>query len=87
MIRRTILTPGTGKDGPQNYSSWDNKAFQALAEQIDHELAPAKRLTLFRKAEEIMEADPLVLPMTWEKINDVWYTYVKGHDPREYFGV
>ena len=34
-----------------------------------------------------MEADPLVLPMTWEKINDVWYTYVKGHDPREYFGV
>ena len=25
--------PGTGKDGPQDYSSWDNKAFQALAEQ------------------------------------------------------
>ena len=34
-----------------------------------------------------MESDPPVLPMSWEKINDVWYTYVKGHDPREYFGV
>ena len=89
----TLLDPSDyfnawyGKDGPQNYSSWDNKAFQALAEQIDHELDPAKRMTLIRKAEEIMEADPPVLPMTWEKINDVWYTYVKGHNPREYFGV
>jgi hypothetical protein len=44
-------------------------------------------MTLIRKAEEIMEADPPLLPMTWEKINDVWYNYVKGHDPREYFGV
>jgi peptide/nickel transport system substrate-binding protein len=89
----TLLDPSDyfnawyGKDGPQNYSSWDNKDFQALAEQIDHELDPAKRMTLIRKAEAIMEADPPVLPMTWEKINDVWYTYVKGHDPREYFGV
>jgi ABC-type transport system substrate-binding protein len=75
------------KGGPQNYSLWDNKEFQALTAQIDHEVDPAKRLPLVRKAEEIMESDPPVLPMSWEKINDVWYTYVKGHDPREYFGV
>jgi peptide/nickel transport system substrate-binding protein len=89
----TLLDPSDyfnawyGKDGPQNYSSWDNEAFQALVEQIDHELDPARRMTLIRKAEEIMEADPPVLPMSWEKINDVWYNYVKGHNPREYFGV
>src|SRR3954447_11524805 len=84
----TLLDPSDyfnawyGKDGPQNYSSWDNKAFQALAEQIDHELDPTRRMTLIRKAEEIMEADPPVMPMTWEKINDVWYDYVKGHNPQ-----
>ena len=27
-----------GKDGPQNYSSWNNRAFQDVADQIDHEL-------------------------------------------------
>ena len=89
----TLLDPSDyfnawyGKDGPQNYSSWDNRDFQELAQQIDREVDPAKRMALIRKAEEIMEADPPVLPMTWEKINDVWYSYVKGHDPREYFGV
>jgi peptide/nickel transport system substrate-binding protein len=89
----TLLDPSDyfnawyGKDGPQNYSSWNNRAFQDLADQIDHELDPAKRMVLIRKAEEVMEANPPLLPMTWEKINDVWYNYVKGHDPREYFGV
>jgi peptide/nickel transport system substrate-binding protein len=89
----TLLDPSDyfnawyGKDGPQNYSFWSNKDFQALAQQIDREVDPALRMTLIRKAEEIMEADPPVLPMTWEKINDVWYSYVKGHNPSEYFGV
>ena len=92
-IVSTLLDPSDyfnawyGKGGPQNYSSWDNKEFQALAEQIDREADSAKRLALIRKAEAIMESDPPVLPMTWENINDVWYNYVKGHDPREYFGV
>src|SRR6185312_15869190 len=73
----TLLDPSDyfnawyGKDGPQNYSSWNNKAFQGLADQIDHELEPTKRMALIHKAEEIMEADPPLLPMTWEKINDV----------------
>ncbi len=75
------------KGGPQNYSSWDNKDFQVLAQQIDREVDPAARMALIRKAEAIMESDPPVLPMTWEKINDVWYRYVKGHDPSQYFGV
>ena len=28
-----------------------------------------------------MEQDPPLLPIAWEKMNDAWYTYVKGHTP------
>ncbi len=73
--------------GPQNYSFWDNPKFNALADQIDREVDPAKRLALARQAEAIMEEDPPVLPVAWEKINDVWYDYVKGHNPYDYFGI
>jgi ABC-type transport system substrate-binding protein len=73
--------------GPQNYSFWDNKKFNDLVDQIDREVDPAKRLALVRQTEAIMEEDPPVLPVAWEKINDVWYDYVKGHNPYDYFGV
>lgn len=75
------------KDGPQNYSSWNNEPFNALLPMIDTEVDPAKRMTHIRKAEELMEQDPPVLPIAWEKINDGWYNYVKGHNPSEYFGI
>jgi len=75
------------KDGPQNYSNWDNPKFAALLPQIDAEVDPAKRLALIRQAEMIMEEDPPLLPMSWEKINDGWYNYVKGHNPKDYFGI
>ena len=51
------------------------------------EVDPAKRLALIRQAEEIMEQDPPVLPICWEQINDVWWNYVKGYNPYDYFGV
>jgi peptide/nickel transport system substrate-binding protein len=92
-IVSTLLDPSDyfnawyGKDGPQNYSFWDNKEFQGLSARIDREVDPAKRLILIRQAEAIMEADPPLLPVAWEKINDVWYSYVKGHNPYDYFGV
>jgi ABC-type transport system substrate-binding protein len=76
-----------GKDGPQNYSKWQNKDFQALLPQIDRELDDAKRKDLILKAEAIMEQDPPLLPVSWEKINDGWFNYVKGHRPHEYFGI
>jgi ABC-type transport system substrate-binding protein len=75
------------KDGPQNYSGWDNAEFNALLPQIDGEVDPAKRLALIRKAEDIMEREVPVFPICWEKINDVWYDYVKGHNPKDYFGI
>jgi peptide/nickel transport system substrate-binding protein len=34
-----------------------------------------------------MEKDPPLLPISWEKILDIWYNYVKGHNPYEYFGL
>ena len=75
------------KGGPQNYSQWDNAKFNALLPQIDSEVDPKKRLELIRQAETIMEQDPPLLPMSWEKINDGWYNYVKGHNPNDYFGI
>jgi len=73
--------------GPQNYSFWHNEKFDALLPGIDTEVDPAKRLALVREAEAIMEQDPPVLPVAWERINDVWWNYVKGHNPADYFGI
>jgi peptide/nickel transport system substrate-binding protein len=75
------------KDGPQNYSKWNNPTFAELVKQIDRELDEAKRKTLIRQAENIMEEDPPLLPVSWEKIYDGWYDYVKGHNPYNYFGI
>jgi peptide/nickel transport system substrate-binding protein len=76
-----------GKDGPQNYSRWSNNDFQALVQQIDRELDHAKRKALVQQAEMILEQDPPLLPVSWEKINDGWYTYVKGVNPYHIFGI
>jgi peptide/nickel transport system substrate-binding protein len=76
-----------GKDGPQNYSRWSNQEFQDLVIQIDRELDPEKRKALVRQAEMIMEQDPPLLPVSWEKINDGWYNYVKGVNPYHIFGI
>src|SRR5215471_5576379 len=89
----TLLDPSDsfnawyGKDGPQNYSFWDNTEFQALTARIDREIDPAKRLALVHQAEAIMEQDPPLLPVAWERINEVWYNYVKGLNPAAYFGI
>ena len=89
----TLLDPSDsfsawyGKSGPQNYSFWDNKEFPALTARIDREVDAGKRLALIRQAEAVMEQDPPFLPVAWENINDVWYNYVKGHNPAQYFGV
>ena len=89
----TLLDPSDsfsawyGKDGPQNYSFWDNVEFQALTARIDREIDPAKRLSLVHQAEALMEQDPPLLPVAWERINEVWYNHVKGLNPAAYFGI
>jgi ABC-type oligopeptide transport system substrate-binding subunit len=75
-------------NGPQNYSKWTNEKFDALLKQIDHELDTAKRKALIRQAEQVMEQDPPLLPVAWEKMNDSYHSYVKGHMPTSnYFGI
>ncbi|MBW8269845.1 ABC transporter substrate-binding protein [Caldovatus aquaticus] len=73
--------------GPQNYSNWKDPRFEALLPQIDREVDRERRLALIRQAEAIMEENPPLLPVAWEKINDGWYNYVKGHVPYDYFGI
>jgi peptide/nickel transport system substrate-binding protein len=34
-----------------------------------------------------MEQDPPLLPVAWERVNDGWHSYVKGHNPKNYFGI
>lgn len=73
--------------GPQNYSNWSVPEFDALVEKIDNEVNPTTRQGLIKQAEMIMEENPPLLPIAWEKINDGWYNYVKGHVPDNYFGI
>ena len=76
-----------GKNGPQNYSQWDNPEFQALSAQIDREIDAGKRQDLIRRAEAVMEQDPPLLPVAWERIHELWYKSVKGRNPQGSFGI
>lgn len=73
--------------GPQNYGFWSNPDFDKVVDQIDAEVDAIKRQALIRRAEDIMEMDPPLLPVAWENIIDIYYNYVKGHNPKEYFGI
>ncbi|PYN24258.1 MAG: hypothetical protein DMD99_11745, partial [Candidatus Rokuibacteriota bacterium] len=76
-----------GKDGPQNYSYWTNPGFHDLANQIERELDDNRRKTMVRKAEDILEQDPPLIPVSYEQIYDAWYNKVKGQNPSTYFGI
>ena len=73
--------------GPQNYSAWVNADFDARQIQIDREVDSTKRHALVHQDEALMEQNPPVLPVAWERINDIYYEYVKGHNPKDYFGI
>lgn len=82
-----IFSAWYGKDGPQNYSRWTNPAFHDLASQVDRELDDAKRKTLVRRAEDLLESDPPLIPVAYEQIYDAWYNRVHGQNPSTYFGI
>jgi peptide/nickel transport system substrate-binding protein len=81
------FTAWYGKGGPQNYSSWTNEQFHALAKQIERELDDTKRKAMVRKAEEILEQDPPLIPISYEQIYDAWYNRVHGQNPSKFFGI
>ena len=76
-----------GKDGPQNYSRWTNPAFHDLANLIEKEVDDAKRRVMVRKAEDILENDPPLIPVSYEQIYDAWYNKVRGQNPSTFFGI
>ena len=82
-----IFSAWYGKDGPQNYSRWTNAPFHDLASQIERELDDNKRRPMVRKAEEMLEADPPLIPIAYEQIYDAWYNKVHGQNPSTYFGI
>ena len=82
-----IFSAWYGKDGPQNYSRWTNPAFHDLANQIERELDDTKRKALVRKAEDILEQDPPLIPIAYEQIYDAWYNKVRGQNPSTFFGI
>jgi ABC-type oligopeptide transport system substrate-binding subunit len=92
-IVSTLLDPSDyfnawyAKDGPQNYSKWHNPAFEQVLQHINREIDAPKRKALLRQAEDIMEQDPPLLPVAYEKMNDAWYNYVKGQNPTGFFGI
>jgi ABC-type transport system substrate-binding protein len=82
-----IFSAWYGKGGPQNYSRWTNAAFHDLAAQVDRELDDGKRRAMVRKAEDMLEEDPPLIPVAYEQIYDAWYNKVKGQNPSTFFGI
>src|SRR5213596_2212119 len=82
-----VFSAWYGKNGPQNYGSWVNEPFHTLAAQIERELDLTKRKALVRKAEDILEQDPPLIPVAYEQIYDAWYIKVRGQNPSTYFGI
>jgi ABC-type transport system substrate-binding protein len=66
---------------------WSNAEVDRLIDAIDTETDATKRKALVRQAEELMESHPPLLPIAWENVHDVWHNYVKGHNPKDYFGI
>jgi len=82
-----IFSAWYGKDGPQNYSRWTNPAFHDIASQVERELDENRRKALVRKAEDILEQDPPLIPVAYEQIYDAWSNKVHGQNPSTYFGI
>jgi ABC-type oligopeptide transport system substrate-binding subunit len=82
-----LFTAWYGKDGPQNYSRWTNAGFHDLANQIERELDDSRRKPMVRKAEEMLEQDPPLIPVSYEQIYDAYYNKVRGQNPSTYFGI
>ena len=69
-----------GKDGPQNWSFWENAEFETLLDRIDRETDPQKRLEVLHDAELLLEREAPLAPLAWETLTVGWWDYVKGHD-------
>ena len=86
-IRRTTSTRGTAPTGRRTTRSGTTPSSTSCWIRSTSKSMPASAMALIRQAEDIMEQDPPLVPVAWENILDVWYNYVKGHNPKDYFGI
>ena len=42
---------------------------------------------MVRQAEGILESDPPLIPIAYERIYDAWYSKVRGQNPSPFFGI
>ena len=42
---------------------------------------------MVRKAEEMLEDDPPLIPVAYEQIYDAYYNKVRGQNPSTFFGI
>jgi oligopeptide transport system substrate-binding protein len=63
---------------PENTLGYSNPEFDRLCDQADVEQAPAKRLTLYRKAEAIAVADAPWAPVYFQRDVELWNGRLKG---------
>src|ERR1700726_3493534 len=80
-------TPGTAPMGRRTTRSGTTLSLTNWWIKSTVETDTRKRMALIRQAEDLMEQDPPLVPVAWENILDVWYNYVKGHNPKDYFGI
>ncbi len=85
--RPITSTPGTAPMARRTTRSGTTPNLTSWSTRSTSKSMPSKRLALIRRAEDLMEMDPPLVPVAWENILDVWYNYVKGHNPKDYFGI
>ncbi|MDP2954059.1 MAG: ABC transporter substrate-binding protein, partial [Chloroflexota bacterium] len=64
--------------GSQNFERYKNPEFDAIVDQLNGEMDTAKRALLFRKAEEILDANPPLYVSGFTSHMAMWASYVKG---------
>lgn len=67
-----------GSGGSQNHAKYSNPEFDAVLKELDAELDPAKRETLFRKAEDLLDANPPQYNYGFTAHSPMWHNDVKG---------
>ena len=60
---------------------------EEAAADYERELDDTKRKAMVRKAEDILEQDPPLIPIAYEQIYDAYYNKVKGQNPSTFFGI